>query len=151
MPTPGPRDGVATVGVLGAIGPEKGYGVLLACARDAARRSLPLRFVLIGYSSDDDRLLRTGTAFVTGRFAEGEATELLREHGAELGFIPSVVPETWCYALSELRCAGLRVAAFDLGAQAERIRANGDGFLLPLGAPAGIVNDALLHHLRPDG
>jgi len=62
-----------------------------------------------------------------------------------------VVPETWCYALSELRCAGLRVAAFDLGAQAERLRADGDGLLLPLGTDAAAVNDALLCHLRPDG
>jgi len=76
----GPHGGFATVGVLGAIGPEKGYEILLACARNAARRNLPLRFVLVGYSSDDDRLLRTGTAFVTGRFAEGEATGLLRNH-----------------------------------------------------------------------
>ena len=62
------QDAVATIGVLGAIGPEKGYAVLLACGRDAALRNLPLRFVLVGYSSDDDRLLRTGTVFVTGRF-----------------------------------------------------------------------------------
>ena len=147
-PASSPRGGVATIGLLGAIGLEKGYEVLLACARNAALRSLPLRFVLVGYSSDDDRLLRTGRVFVTGRFAEGEATELLRTHGANIGFVPSVVPETWCYALSELRCAGLRVAAFDIGAQAERIRADGDGFLLPLGADAAAINDALLRDLH---
>jgi glycosyltransferase involved in cell wall biosynthesis len=137
--------GVVTVGVLGAIGPEKGYEVLLACGRNAALRNLPLRFMLVGYSSDDDRLLRTGRVFVTGRFAEGDAPELLRDHGVHLGFVPSVVPETWCYALSELRRAGLRVAAFDTGAQSDRIRADGDGFLLPSGTHAGAVNDALLH------
>jgi hypothetical protein len=60
-----------------------------------------------------------------------------------------VVPETWCYTLSEPRSAGLRIVAFDLGAQAERIRAGGDGFLLPLGTEAAAVNDALLQHLRP--
>jgi glycosyltransferase involved in cell wall biosynthesis len=145
------RGGIATVGVLGAIGLEKGYEVLLACARNAARRTLPLRFVLVGYSSDDNRLLRTGVTFVTGRFAEGEAAKLLRDHRVEFGFIPSVVPETWCYALSELRRAGLRIAAFDLGAQAERIRAYGDGLLLPLGTDAAAVNDTLLRHLRPSG
>jgi GT2 family glycosyltransferase/glycosyltransferase involved in cell wall biosynthesis len=144
-PAVSPRDSVATIGLVGAIGPEKGYEVLLACARNAALRSLPLRFVLVGYSNDDDRLLRTGRVFVTGRFAEGEATELLHSHGADIGFVPSVIPETWCYALSELRCAGLRVAAFDLGAQAERIRADEDGFLLPLGADPAAINGALLH------
>ena len=144
-----PRSGAATIGIVGAIGPEKGFDVLLACARDAARRKLPLRFVLVGYSSDDDRLMRTGAAFVTGRFAEGEATELLHAHAAEFGFVPSVVPETWCYALSNLWGAGLRVAAFNLGAQAERIRAAGGGLLLPLGSAAAAINDALLAELRP--
>ena len=68
-----------------------------------------------------------------------------------MGFVPSVVPETWCYALSELRCAGLQVAAFELGAQAERIRDVGDGFLLPLGTDAAATNDALLRYLGAIG
>jgi len=58
--------------------------------------------------------------------------------------LPSVVPETWCHTLTEAWSAGLQVAAFDLGAQAERIRAGGRGFLLPLGLSAGAINDALL-------
>jgi hypothetical protein len=58
-------DPVASVGlrrvcVIGAIGIEKGYEVLLSCARDAARRRLDLEFVLVGESCDDDRLTATG-------------------------------------------------------------------------------------------
>ena len=53
-------------------------------------------------------------------------------------------PETWCLSLAEAWQAGLAVAAFDVGAQAERIRGTGRGFLLPLGLPAGSVNNALL-------
>jgi hypothetical protein len=33
---------------------------------------------------------------------------------------------------------------FDIGAQAERVRAGGRGALLPLGLPAPRINDALL-------
>jgi hypothetical protein len=44
--------------------------------------------------------------------------------------------------------AGLRVAAFDTGAPAERIRRTGRGFLLPLGLPAGAINDTLLNAAR---
>jgi hypothetical protein len=36
------------------------------------------------------------------------------------------------------------VAAFDIGAQAERIRATGRGWVLPLGPPPHAVNNALL-------
>ncbi len=130
--------------VMGAIGVEKGYDVLLGCVRDAGRRDLPLSFVVAGHTMDDARLLDAGPVFVTGRYEEHEAVALARRQGAQLGFVPSVWPETWCYALSELWRAGLSVAAFALGAQAERIRRAGNGVLLPPGLPAGRVNDALM-------
>ncbi len=130
--------------VMGAIGVEKGYDVLLGCVRDAGRRGLPLSFVVAGHTMDDARLLDAGPAFVTGRYEEHEAAALARRQRAQLGFVPSVWPETWCYALSELWRAGLQVAAFALGAQAERIRRAGHGLLLPPGLPVARVNDALL-------
>ena len=132
------------VAIAGAIGPEKGYDVLLACARDAAQRDLPLEFVLVGYSLDDARLLATGRAWVTGRYDEAEGEALLRRQNASLAFIPSTCPETWCFALSLAWRAGLAACAFDLGAQAERVRATGRGFLLPLGLSAAGINAALL-------
>jgi len=130
---------------VGAIGIEKGFDVLLACARDAAARSLPLEFVVVGHTIDDARLMATGRIFVTGEFAAGEAAALIRAQRPSLGLLPSVWPETWCFALSDLWRAGLHVAAFDLGAQAERIRASGGrGVLLPLGLPTPAINNALL-------
>ncbi len=130
--------------VAGAIGTDKGFDVLLACARDAARRDLELEFVVVGHTADDGRLLDTGRVFVTGRYEEAEGAGMVMAQNAALGFIPSVWPETWCYALSTLWRGGLRVAAFDIGAQAERIRRADAGTLLPLGLPAPRVNDQLL-------
>ncbi|MDE2334665.1 MAG: glycosyltransferase [Rhodospirillales bacterium] len=130
--------------VPGAIGPEKGYDVLLACARDAASRDLPIEFVVVGYSLDDARLMATGRVWVTGRYEAADGEALLRAQGASLAFIPSTCPETWCFALSLAWRAGLAACSFDLGAQAERIRASGRGFLLPLGLAPGSINAALL-------
>ena len=143
---PGP---VRRVCVAGALGLEKGYEVLLDCVRDARRRGLPLEFVVVGYTSDDERLLAAGPVFVTGEYRDADAVALIRAQGAHLAFLPSVWPETWCFALSRAWQAGLAAAAFDLGAQAERIRATGRGWLLPLGLPAGAVNDALLRVALP--
>ena len=140
-PRPGAR---LRVLVPGAIGLDKGYAVLRACAVDARARDLPLEFVVVGFTMDDARLLETGRVFITGRFEETEGPSLVASEHADLGFLPSVWPETWCYALSLLWQAGLRVAAFDLGAQAERIRATGTGFVMPLGLPPARVNDLLL-------
>lgn len=135
---------VARVCVVGAIGVEKGYDLLLGCAADARRRGLALEFVVCGTTTDDERLMAAGPVFVTGRYAPEEAVGLIRAQRAGLAFIPSIWPETWCFALSRAWGAGLAAVAFDLGAPAERIRATGRGHLLPLGLPVERVNDALL-------
>ncbi len=141
---PMPSGATRRVCVVGAIGLEKGYEVLLACVRDARARALPIEFVVAGYTADDTRLMDAGPVFITGEYAEADAVALIQAQAAHLAFLPSVWPETWCFALSRAWEAGLSVAAFDLGAQAERIRRAGRGWLLPLGLPARAVNDALL-------
>ena len=131
------------VAVLGALNQDKGLDVLRDCAHAARARALPIEFVLVGYSVDDDALMEAGV-FVTGQFAAGEAMELLQREKPGLGFLPSVAPETWCYALTTLWEAGLDVLSFDLGAQAERTRATGRGRLLPLGVPADRILASLM-------
>jgi glycosyltransferase involved in cell wall biosynthesis len=139
-----PAGGSARVCVVGAIGVEKGYDVLLGAARDAARRRLPLDFVVVGHTIDDQRLLATERVFVTGPYRLDEAEQLIRAQGAHLALLPSVTPETWCFTLTEAWRAGLDVMAFDFGAQAERIRRTGRGWLLPPGINSAALNDALL-------
>lgn len=141
----------ARVCVVGGIGIEKGYDVLLACARDAAARALDLSFRVVGHTTDDARLLDTGRVAITGPFERAEAVELIRAQRAALGFLPSICPETWCYALTDLWAGGLPVAAFDIGAQGERVRATGRGWVLPLGLPARAINAALIARAREAG
>jgi hypothetical protein len=128
---------------------EKGYDVLLACARDAARRSLPIRFTLVGFSIDDTPLLATGHVFVTGPFKAAEAAATIAAAGAQLAFLPSIWPETWCYALSDIWAAGLDAAVFDIGTPAERVRRTGRGWILPLGLPPARLNEVLLNLQAP--
>jgi GT2 family glycosyltransferase/glycosyltransferase involved in cell wall biosynthesis len=132
------------VAVLGAIGEHKGYDRLLACAHDAAARGLPLEYVVIGYTEDDATLFRTGRVFVTGRFEEGEAAALLEREACDAALLPSIWPETWCYALTPILDRGLPVVAFDIGAMAERLGGGGRARLLPLETAASALNDALL-------
>jgi glycosyltransferase involved in cell wall biosynthesis len=130
--------------VPGAIGDDKGYRILLACAQDAGRRRLNLHFTVVGHTRDDASLLNTGRVFITGEYAENEAVSLIASQRPDLGFLPSVWPETWCYSLTLLWRAGLWPVVFDLGAQAERVAARGVGTRLPLGLPAPRINDILL-------
>ena len=91
-------------------------------------------------------LLAAGPAFVVGPYEEDETTALIRAQRADLAFLPSIWPETWCFALSECWRAGLEVAAFDIGAPAERIGQG--GLLLPAGCPPGAINDQLIAYMQ---
>jgi GT2 family glycosyltransferase len=142
--TPCVATGTGRICVVGAIGIHKGYEVVYDCARDAAERRLPLDFVVVGHTIDDRRLLATGRVFVTGDYVADEAVALIKAQNAALALLPSICPETWCLSLGEAWRAGLRVVAFDIGAQAERIRRTGRGALLPLGLAAPAVNNALM-------
>jgi glycosyltransferase involved in cell wall biosynthesis len=132
------------IAVVGGIGTAKGIEILLACALDANQRSLRLEFLIAGSSSDDEILLQTGRVFITGAYPPEQAERVIAGLQADLAFIPSIWPETWCFTLGEAWRAGLYTLAFDLGAQAERITATGRGAVLPLGLPAARINDLLL-------
>ena len=106
--------------VIGAIGKIKGFEVLLACARDARQRRLPIEFILMGYSMND-RLLQEAGVRVTGRYLEENAQSTLEGLSPHVAWLPSVWPETYSYTLSIALQAGLPVAAFDIGAMARRI------------------------------
>ncbi len=152
LPAPRARQSIGRlrlrVAVLGAIGIDKGYEYLLACARHAAARRLPLEFVVIGHTCDDKRLLDTGAVLITGPYEEAEADGLIRAQQADIGFLPALWPETWSYTLSQMWQAGLDVVAFDIGAPAERLRRTGRGRLLPLGLPPTTACQALLAYRR---
>jgi len=132
------------VALIGAIGEHKGYRLLHACARDARERRLPLEFIVIGYTENDAPLLKTGKVFITGRYTEAEAPHLLRRERPDIAWLASVWPETWCYTLDYALQAGLPVAAFDLGAIAERVRIAATGLLMPLELQPRQINDRLL-------
>jgi GT2 family glycosyltransferase len=136
---------VLKVAIIGAIGIQKGYAVLADMVRDAAARDLPIEFIVIGYTKDDNALRAGGNVFVTGQYNEAEIEALIARENPAIALFLSVFPETWCYALTHAFKAGLPVAAFDFGAIAERLRAGGGaGILFPLASTAGELNDGLL-------
>jgi glycosyltransferase involved in cell wall biosynthesis len=140
---PAPRPIAAAAGrtrrlrvcVIGAIGPEKGYDALLACARIVAAGGMRVEFVVVGHTSDDRRLLDTGVVGITGRYAEHEAADLIASQGADLAWLPAAWPETWSYVLTLAWQAGLPVVVHDIGAPAERIRQHGGGRVVPINMP----------------
>jgi GT2 family glycosyltransferase/glycosyltransferase involved in cell wall biosynthesis len=127
------REGLPrTVVVLGAIGPHKGSGLLLECARVAAQRGDALRFVVVGYTDNDAAFASLGNVRITGRYAQADTQKVLAEAEGDLAFFPAVWPETYSYTLSATLAAGLYPVTFDFGAIAARLRRLGWGEFLPV-------------------
>lgn len=139
--------GKVHVAVLGAISVGKGSDVLLALARDAVERGLPLQYHVFGYTNDDARFTGLGAISMSGRYEAADLPALVEASQATLALFPAVGPETFSYTLSEAVDLGLHPVCFDLGSLPERLHAWGRGTVLPfqLVDDPRQVNDALLH------
>ena len=148
LKSPVRKNGVWRIGIIGAIGDHKGYPLLLSMAKDALARDLPFEFVVIGFTQDDVPLLELGNVFITGKYAEDEAGGLIAMQDVSAALFLSIWPETWCYTLSEAWKSGIYPISLDIGAIAERIKQNGQGFLLPCNRQPSEYNDLLLAFLE---
>jgi GT2 family glycosyltransferase/glycosyltransferase involved in cell wall biosynthesis len=127
-----PDDGVPTVAVLGAVGPDKGARRLERLVDLARARGERVRFVLIGYldrqhaawQSDDARFT------VHGRYDARDLPDLLAHYRVSLVLFPSAGPETFSYTLSEAWAAGRPALVPPIGALAERVGATGAGWVM---------------------
>jgi glycosyltransferase involved in cell wall biosynthesis len=139
-----------TVAVLGAIGPHKGFDILLKCVRNAAKERLPLKFVVIGFTSDDDALKNYGNVTITGEYKSADLPGLIVSGGARVALFLSPWPETYSFTLSEAWQNQLFPVAFDLGAIAERIKKAQWGRLMPLTTEPKLINRVLLEVLSEE-
>jgi glycosyltransferase involved in cell wall biosynthesis len=129
--------------VLGGVSPSKGMHLLEACARDAKRRGLPLRFRVLGHvawPTDGESLPLS----YTGEFAEGELPALLEQERGDAIFFPAQWPETWSYTLSDALASGLPILAPAIGAFMERLDGVPQARTVAWDAGPEACNDALL-------
>ncbi|MEJ8572058.1 glycosyltransferase [Microbaculum marinum] len=116
------------IATVGAIGPHKGSDVLMALARDARLRSLPIEYLVIGYTDYRGQ----GPVAETGEYgSDGGAILRLMEYRPHFALLPSICPETYGYALSLALQVGLPPIVFDIGALAQRLTSIGAGIVLP--------------------
>src|SRR6202030_1601226 len=98
VPIRRPASGVAArIAVIGAIGPNKGFELMLAGARDALKRGLPLQYQLFGYAADEAPLRRLGNVRIIGEYRRDDLPQLVAEHPCDIALFLSIWPETYCY------------------------------------------------------
>lgn len=128
------EDAVRTVAVLGAIGSAKGVEIVYTLKRRIEKENAPIRLVVIGYTSLQNKAYRdpSGKFEITGPYRPEMISDLLAKYRVNLVLIPSIWPETFSYTTGEAIASGYPVAAFDLGAPAERIKRLQAGWVVPL-------------------
>jgi GT2 family glycosyltransferase len=136
--------GAARVAIVGAIGPHKGYDLLIACARDALKQGLPLQFHIFGYTVDDAPLRQLANVRLIGEYTRADLPRLVAKNPCDVALFLSIWPETYCYALSDAYAAGLYPLALRFGAFEERLEASHVGTLLPLASTPAQINAAIL-------
>ncbi|MBK9087571.1 MAG: glycosyltransferase [Holophagales bacterium] len=145
-PTPGrPAEGTAErvlgegagglhhVAFVGAYRRHKGALVFEELLRSAPKEgSRTVRWSIFG-SGDPALLLRARRlgARVVGHYRAGGLPRLLRNERVDVALLLSIWPETFGLTLGECRAAGVPVIAFEHGAIADRIAAEGGGLLVP--------------------
>ena len=133
--------------ILGSLASHKGGALLEPVLREMAEFA---EVLLIGSGEDGRRLARRpGVTLIAEHYEREALGGLLARHDPDMGLLLSTVPETFSYTLSELRAAGIPVAATDLGAFADRIRHGTDGWLFPP-TPADLLNLLRRLHREPD-
>lgn len=114
------------IAFVGSVKPGKGGALIPPIMREA-----PADYRVFG-GGDVELLRAIPHRAIHGYYRAGTLPRLLARHRVGLAVIPSIVPESFSLTLSECWSAGVPVVAFDHGAIAERIRAHGGGFLVPL-------------------
>lgn len=127
-----PADGVPTVAILGAIGPDKGARRIERLAELARARQSRLRFVLIGYMDFQHGPWQSTDAVLTvhGHYTVDDLPDLFDQYRVSLVLYPSAGPETFSFTLTETWCAGRPALVPPIGALGERMQANGAGWLM---------------------
>lgn len=116
------------VAVIGAISYIKGLGILEECVRYSTENNLPINWILIG-SAENESLL--SNVKIAGRYTDRQDLgRLISENEINSVLFPSVWPETFSYVISEAWEYGLPVVTSELGAQGERVKKIGAGWVV---------------------
>jgi glycosyltransferase involved in cell wall biosynthesis len=119
--------------VVGRMKESQGYGLIRDAARLASKRKLPIRFHILGDVDSSTEGYKDGIDALTihGRFDSENFSARLGAIAPHLAWVPTQVPETWSYALTDLMDSALPLAACSIGAIPERCFGRPATWLLP--------------------
>ena len=116
---------IAFVGTLSKV---KGYDKIIKLNSYILKNKLDAQINVIGESTDQ---LPPSINYY-GRYDSDNLLNNIKELGINIFILPSIVPETFSYVLSEIMQSELPILTFDIGAQGRRLKKYKWGLIVPL-------------------
>ncbi|HCH1699750.1 TPA: glycosyltransferase [Vibrio parahaemolyticus] len=137
---------VINVAFIGAIGIHKGLNILKELAEYSYEHDFPLKFTVVGYTSDDAYFDDLPNVKITGKYKKEELASLIKSNNCHIAALFSVWPETYSYTLSEALRANLDIVTFDIGAIVERTKGYSTRQVIPLDSSTGEIITKILRY-----
>jgi glycosyltransferase involved in cell wall biosynthesis len=110
--------GPLVIGVVGHISYQKGAAIIREMVEIIERESLDVKIVIVG---SIEGVATSPVLKQTGVYNPRDLFKILEAERVTIGFLPSIIPETFSFVTSELIHMRLPLAVFDIGAPAERV------------------------------
>lgn len=137
--------GWPVIGIIGQIAYHKGSELVRTLAEHIQHSGSSARIVIVGTI---DTLLPPDVATVTGPYRPDQLPDILEKHGVNIGFFPSICPETFSYVAEEMMEMGLPVVTLDIGAPGERVARYARGCVIHSETPDAVLHQIVAHYLR---
>lgn len=119
------------IGILGNINIAKGAEVVWNLYRYLKKKKIEnVKLHVFGKLMIDKPVEKDKWLEIYGPYKKEELPELMEQYNINVIFIPSICPETFCYAAEEGMKMGLPVVVFNIGAPAERVKTYEKGIIL---------------------
>ncbi|MFC1955010.1 FkbM family methyltransferase [Chloroflexota bacterium] len=133
------------IGVVGNLSEHKGAGVIREIVNLIDRDVMPVSVTVIGAMGS---VPESATIRVTGEYKREDLPMIIEQTGANVFFVPSVWPETFCYVAEELMALGLPVSVFNVGAPPERISKYDKGLVIDEMSAKAALSSLIAFHRR---
>lgn len=132
------------IGILGTLSIGKGGNVVNALSKYILNENLGIPITVVGPCV----VYLPAEVAVWGSYTPNDLPEILTYRRINVILMPSIVPETFSYTISEAMKMGLPIVAFDLGAQGSRVKQYELGKVVPLGASPEVILAAIQSALK---
>lgn len=136
--------GVPSIGILGTLSQIKGSDVINDLNTYLEKQGGLVPITIVGSSV----VPVPEGIHMHGAYEQVDLVKIMNLYGINVILMPSIVPETFSFTISEAMAMRLPIVAFDIGAQGRRVRSYDLGKVIPLNSSPEIIFSAIKDILK---